>query len=193
LFVVDVETTGPNPFVHDPLMIALVPAENGEDPFVAYVKTPNPKWSDWATENFRGFEREWKAHAREPKRVVAALETYLKKMSRDGKATMVGHNVGFDMAFLRKLAHLAGKDEIAGVSHRALDTHTLLFLAFSKGGIPEHALTSDGAFDQFGVTFGPGQRHTALQDASATRELCGKLLAMLSLDASAANQFSREA
>ena len=184
LFVVDVETTGPDPFVHEPLMIAIVPAESAGDSFVAYIKTKNPKWSEWALENFRGFEGEWKKHAQDPKKVVAALEAYLKKMTNNGKATMVGHNVGFDMAFLRKLAHLAGQGSIAGVSHRALDTHTLLFLAFNKGGIPETALTSDGAFNQFGVTVPAGQRHTALQDAIATKELFGKLLNMLSLDMS---------
>ena len=188
LFVVDVETTGTNPFINDPLSLAIVPIDEPDEPFVAHVKTTNPRWSAYAEENFRNFEAEWKKQAEEPKKVVAALESYLKKRIGTEKATLVGHNVGFDLAFLRKLAFYCGQEEIVGLSHRTIDTHTLLFAAWKEGKLPETALGSDAAFKHFGIEFAAGTRHTALHDALATRVLFQHLLQLLSKDARAAAQ-----
>lgn len=185
LFVIDVETTGPNPVVHDPISIALVPLGNeNRDPFVANVITPAPVWTDYATENFKKFRDEWATSKRPAEQVAAALETYLSERLAGGTATLIGHNVGFDMAFLRKLAALAGRTDIAGVSHRAIDTHTLLYLGWLTGKLPESVLPSDGAFEYFHISVPAGMRHTALHDALATRELFLRLLEVLSIDTS---------
>ncbi len=185
LFVIDVETTGPNPVVHDPLSIALVPLGNESGvPFVANVTTPEPVWTDYAAENFKRFREEWAMSKRPAEEVVAALERYLSERVAGGPATLIGHNVGFDMAFLRKLAALAGRTDIAGVSHRAIDTHTLLYLGWLNGKLPESVLPSDGAFEYFRISVPAGKRHTALHDALATRELFLRLLEVLSIDTS---------
>ena len=188
MFVIDVETTGPNQFVHDPLALAIVPLDESGSPFVAYVRTPKQEWSDYAAKNFRNFKAEWRKQAREPQGVVADLESYLQERIGPQKAILIGHNVGFDAAFLKKLAFYCGKDEIAGLSHRTLDTHTLLFAAWKEGKLPESALSSDGAFEHFGIEFPDGARHTALHDALATRALFQQILKLLSKDARAAAQ-----
>lgn len=184
LFVIDVETTGPNPFIHDPLSIALVPIDERAESLELFVRTATPQWSSYARENFRSFEVQWEASAREPDLVVRSLQSYLKKWLGKDTAMLVGHNVGFDMAFLRKLAALAGREEIPGLSHRSIDTHTLLFAAHSEGKIPLEALSSDAAFAHFGINFEKGTRHTALHDATATRALFLQLLQLLSKNTS---------
>lgn len=183
LFVIDVETTGPNPVVHDPLAIALVPLGNESGvPFVANVVTPGPVWTDYAAENFKKFRDEWAASKRPAEQVAVALERYLSERLAGGAATLIGHNVGFDMAFLRKLAALAGRTDIAGISHRAIDTHTLLYVGWLAGKLPESVLSSDGAFEYLHIPFPAEKRHTALHDALATRELFLRLLDVLSID-----------
>jgi DNA polymerase III epsilon subunit-like protein len=189
--VIDVETTGPNPFFHDLLSLAIVPIDEPDEPFVAYLKTLSPKWAPYAAANFKSFEAEWKKQAKEPRKVVAALESYLRKRSGADKAMLIGHNVGFDFSFLRKLASYCGQEEIAGLSYRTIDTHTLLFVAWREGKLPESALGSDAAFKHFGIEFAPGGRHTALQDALATRTLFQQLLLLLARDThTAAQHFS---
>jgi hypothetical protein len=84
------------------------------------------------------------------------------------------------MAFLAKLAALAGQEGFAGLSHRSVDTHTLLFLLCLMGDIPSSALTSDGAFDYFGIRVPDEIRHTALGDALATSKLLLNLLPLVS-------------
>jgi DNA polymerase III subunit epsilon len=106
------------------------------------------------------------------------IEEYVRTTFGGEEVTLVGHNIGFDVAFLRKLAFEGGREQLAGISHRALDTHTLLYVLALENRIPVSATKSDGAFRHFGIQVPPSKRHTALEDARATRAL---LLAILDL------------
>jgi DNA polymerase III epsilon subunit-like protein len=179
LVSVDVEATGTNPFVHDLLAIALAPLDEEAEPLTAYVRVEDPTWTPFAKENFQRFADDWTREALPPEQVLEALEGYLENVGGAQSVTLVGHNVGFDMAFLRKLAASCGRDGIRGLSHRTLDSHTLLYAAWLRGEVPPEALSSDGAFAHFGIDV-PGRiRHTALYDALATRELFMRLLPVL--------------
>ena len=194
LFVIDVETTGPNPALHDPLSIALVPLDSERGaPFVANVVTASPVWTNHAADNFRKFKEEWSKTRHPAGEVADALEAYLSDQLAGGMATLIGHNVGFDMSFLRKLAALSGRTDIAGVSHRAIDTHTLLYIGWMSGKLPESVLPSDGAFEYFGISIPGSKRHTALHDALATRELFLRLLDVLSIDTSHVARLAEDA
>ncbi|MHB8160616.1 MAG: 3'-5' exonuclease [Thermoleophilia bacterium] len=181
LVIIDIETSGVNPFRHDPLAIGLVPLTEGVSPLVVYIRPETIKWSEEAKENFAKFETEWNTNALKPVDACTKIERYLSHVSNQGSVTTIGHNIGFDVAFLRKIAFLAGKDEISFMSHRVLDTHTMLYLLFLKGEIPSSALNSDGAFKFFGINIPDERRHTALGDALATRELVLKLLDLLQI------------
>jgi DNA polymerase-3 subunit epsilon len=179
LVVIDLETSGTNPFLHDVLTVGLVPLTEAAPPCVVHVRPKEIYWSRYAKENFARFSAAWESEAVSPIAACEAIEQYLSRVFRKEPVTAIGHNVGFDMAFLRKLAFLAGKEEIAGISHRALDTHTILYLLFLSGQIPSSALSSDGAFKYFDISVPKDARHTALGDALATRELFLRLLDML--------------
>ncbi|EXI78199.1 MAG: DNA polymerase III subunit epsilon [Candidatus Accumulibacter appositus] len=171
LVAIDVETSGTNPFRHDVLAVGLVPLNRELPSALVYVRPGATEWNDFARQNFERFSSEWEAGALVPHEACDAIEAYLAETFGGRTATPIGHNVGFDLAFLRRLAFLGGREQLDGLSHRAIDTHTLLYLLTVQGKIPEDAITSDGAFRYFGITVADRLRHTALGDATATSEL----------------------
>jgi DNA polymerase-3 subunit epsilon len=176
LVVVDIETTGTNPFCHDVLAIGLVPVAADRPATTVYIRQNHYVWSDYAGQLFGKYKSEWTAHAVQPSLACDAIEIYLKQTFGGNEVTPVGHNVAFDQVFIKKLAFLGGQERLAGLSHRAVDTHTLLYILYLQGRLPADALTSDGAFQYFGINVGDDSRHTALADAQATRELLLHLL-----------------
>jgi DNA polymerase III subunit epsilon len=175
LFVVDLETTGTSPFFHDVLAVGIVPLNSKIPGKVFYTRVDEGcLWTPFARANFEKFSAPWHRNAQSPETVCSDIEHYLSE-SCSGPATAIGHNVGFDIAFLRKLAFRAGRSDLAGFSHRALDTHTMLYLLYLKGLLPSSALTSDGAFQHFRISVPENARHTALADALATRDLVLRL------------------
>lgn len=177
LVVVDVETTGINPFKHDILSLALVPIMGDRPPFEIFIEVENPTWQATARQYFQSSWVTWRNTGRSASAVCSALESYIQE-HYGRRITLIGHNIGFDVAFLRQLAFRAGRDELPLVSHRFVDTHSLLFLLHILGAIPKEALSSSGAFDHFGITPAAGSRHTALGDARATRELFVQIVSM---------------
>lgn len=175
LLVVDLETSGINPFRHDVLAVGLVPLLERVAPAVIYVRPNEIQWSNYARRNFDKYVADWEAGAMPPSNACEAIERYLAQAFPGKQVTPVGHNIGFDVAFLRKLAFLGGRDELATISHRAVDTHTMLYLLFLKGRVPSSALSSEGAFYHFGIEVPEAARHTAIGDALATRELVLRL------------------
>lgn len=182
LVVVDVETTGDDPFVHDLLAVALVPVVGTTPPLEVFVKNLNPRWTECGEKNFQQFSAEWTLKAVAPAEAMQAIEKYLQRLLGSTKATLVGHNVAFDIAFLRKLADQTGHSYGRFISHRSLDTHTLLYLGSLEGRLPPSARTSDGAFKTLGISTSKGKRHTAIGDAVSTKELFLKLVALLSAE-----------
>ena len=174
--MVDLETSGVSPFAHEALTVALVPIDEGLEPITVYVRPRSISWTDYAWQNFQKFRAEWELAAVDPPAACTAIEEYVEMALGGARATLIGHNIAFDLAFLRKLAFEAGREELSCVSHRAIDTHSLLFVLSSMGRVPETALDSDGAFDYFGIALRLKDRHTALGDALATRELFLRLL-----------------
>lgn len=179
LYVVDVETSGDNPFIHDILSLALVPLAGDTEPLHVHIRQETIFWSKFAHENFLLTAEVWRARAVPPTEAMERVEQYLGGATHNARATLVGHNVGFDLAFLRKLAHQAQRDELANIAHRSVDTHTLLYLCYARGLVSEDALSSDGAFEAFGITLAPSARHTALGDAMATKALFLRLMGLL--------------
>lgn len=179
LVVIDLETSGINPFVNDVLAIGLVSVFEPEVKKTIYVKHLNLAWSDFALQNFTKFSSEWEKNAVDPITACFQIETFLSEAFSGRKAIAIGHNIGFDISFLRKIASQAKKSEIRYLSHRAIDTHTILYMLFLKGVLPQSATNSDGAFEYFGITIPEKDRHTALGDAIATRLLFLELLELI--------------
>lgn len=174
--VLDLETSGPNPFVHDVLSVAFVPLVEGKSSLSIFIRVEDIQWTEFSKQIFSDFSDEWELKAVDALEACATIENYLRENFDRKPVTVLGHNIGFDVAFLRKLAFLGGRSELKWLSHRAIDTHTLLYMLSLKKKIPAAALTSSGAFEFFDIHLSKGNRHTALGDAIATRSLFLKLL-----------------
>ncbi len=171
LVAVDVETSGLNPFNHQLLAVGLSPFGSSVAPTTIYVRHDNIVWSPQASRFFERYKADWEREAVESASAIRRIEAFFAKVSANRPAQLVGHNIAFDLSFLKQLASQGGKDELAGVSHRTLDTHTMLYLLNQLDLIPSAAMTSDGALKYFGVVVDDSKRHTALGDAIATRQL----------------------
>jgi DNA polymerase III subunit epsilon len=91
-----------------------------------------------------------------------------------GRPIIAGHNVQFDIGFIRKL--FAPDVLRRTVSHRVLDTMQVLCFLGHAGLIPPDIAKLDQAMAHFGITMPADKRHTALGDALVTAELYRRLL-----------------
>ena len=180
LVVIDTETSGTNPFEHEVLSIALSPLKKSIPKFEIYVRPKSINWTEYARQNFLNFQEKWNTLAKPPEIASQEVEDYIKKYFIDTPVILIGHNVGFDISFIRKLANSAGKEMIKGISHRSIDTHTILYYLYLTGKGPKESTSSDGAFKHFNIKLPPGQRHTAMGDALATERLFLKLISQVS-------------
>lgn len=82
---------------------------------------------------------------------------------------LAGHNVGFDIAYLKRLFRLGNSNVYSKLfSHRSLDTASVLKFLQLMGHIPSGKVSSDVLFQFCGVEIPPEHRHTALGDAVGT-------------------------
>lgn len=115
-------------------------------------------------------------HAYSVSRAEAAeqIRTFCQPM---GRPWLAGHNVQFDIGFVRRL--FTPEQLRATFSHRVLDTMQVLAYLGHSGKIPDGIGKLDQALAHFDITMPASQRHTALADALATAALYSSLLGVL--------------
>jgi polyribonucleotide nucleotidyltransferase len=151
--VVDVETTGTNPEVADLVEIAAVRVRDGQvvDRWSSYVDPGRPIFGN----QMHGITDA------DVKGAPGPAEAARRALEFVGEATMVGHSVGFDIAFLE--AALGDGTRIE--RGRYIDTLTL-----ARDGYPDLPSYSLGELSRFfGIPL--QQAHRALPDAEATASL----------------------
>lgn len=176
--ILDTETGGLDPWSHSLLSVGVVSGDGAHSAeiFVAepeIVITPH-------SESIHHISAAWLAkHGVHPEAACDAIDAFLAQCSRERPVMIAGHNIAFDIAFLRRLYHLADRPMPNTLSHRTLDTHTLLWSLAARDRLPAHACASDGAFAHFDIAPPEEARHTALGDALATRALLAHLLELI--------------
>lgn len=176
LVVVDLETTGNDPSLHDPISIAFAPFNRRHPDFQVSIKYTRSKWTDYARGAILPKMLDWPESALEPDLAYDKVSAYLRSVAPNQSITLVGHNIAFDIAFLRRLAQRCRRPFFSQISHRLVDTHSLLYVLHLLGRIPASALASDGAFQWAGLRLESKRRHTAVGDADATRTLFERLV-----------------
>jgi DNA polymerase III epsilon subunit-like protein len=176
LVVVDTETTGENPFIHEILSAAFLPIALEERLEVHVKVNDNASWTSYGRDLFSNFEEQWTADAVDAAEAVRRIEEFIQDNFQGEEINLVGHNVAFDRFFLARLASRAGATSIRGISHRTIDTYSLLTILQLLGRIPKSATSSSGAFSYFGIEVPKSQRHTAMGDAVATKQLFLRVL-----------------
>ena len=91
-----------------------------------------------------------------------------------GRVVLAGHNVGFDIGFLKRL--FAPGMWSFSFSHHQIDMMQILAFLGDCGIIPPGIGKLDQAIAYFGIQVPTGKRHTALGDALATAEVYTHLL-----------------
>jgi len=89
---------------------------------------------------------------------------------------LVGHNVAFDLGFIKRLYRLAGQDFHLDFRDRALDSCSILQFLMISGKVKGFRASADVLFESAGVEIAENDRHTAMGDALATAKSLDILL-----------------
>ena len=175
VLVIDTETGGLDPNHHSLLSLAMVSWDlKYQKEF--FVREANLVTNAQSME-INQIDLDWiKAHGKSPLCICEQIEDFLNQITVTRPLIMVGHNIAFDLSFIKRLYHLANRPFPSDLSHRSIDTHSLLWTLSHLGKIPANTCSSDQAFKFFDVSPPQHLRHTALGDAVATRHLLEKIL-----------------
>jgi DNA polymerase III epsilon subunit-like protein len=178
LLVIDTETGGLNPECHAILSLAAVVYHDAPEEHIHLViKDPEGLLSSSALA-VNGFtEERVNAEGVTPWEAVQRLKALLQKNDMRGRVTLVGHNLPFDVGFLRRLYRLAGEDFDAQFSHGGLDTKVAALLLEQAGRISMETASLIHAAPAVGVKV--TQAHDALSDALATAKALKRMLDLI--------------
>ena len=177
IIIIDTETGGLDPLTHSILSIGVV-SWDGQHREEIFILEPHLSTNPRSMAVNQIDLDQLKQEGCTPREACDRLEAFVNRISGGQPIIFAGHNIAFDLAFIRRLYQVSQRPLPTSFSHRSLDTHTLLWTLATLGDIPRSACSSDGAFRHFNVAPPERLRHTALGDALATREL---LLAILTL------------
>lgn len=180
LLFIDTETGGLDPDRHSLLSLGMVVWENLEvlDSQEILINDGRLDVTREALAiNRIDLEKHKLAAVSPPEAIRMILDFIGRHFSGQGKITLAGHNVQFDVAFLKSFFAANGKDFSQYFSHRIIDTSSILYYLYLSGRMKQKATSSDKAFELFEIHV--EGRHTALGDAMATAELFTKLLTVI--------------
>ena len=183
MLVFDTETGGTDPEIHSILSLGAVVWEDGRFGATFEVRIAEPQFVLTA----RAMEINKIDIVQHCKRAVAPAEAmqrfcvfleaaFPEQLASKDKIALVGHNVNFDVGFLKRLCRLAGIPFEKWFSHRQMDTAGILRFLTLAGKLHLTGAGSTEAFEYFGIEVALEERHTALGDAKATALLLNKLL-----------------
>ncbi len=173
VIIVDAETSGPDVFEND-LLSLYMSTLDGKHTLELYVKyKAELKWGSVAKRYFNIYKPQWEKNATGTDVAIKRINQYLDSINSD-TLFMAGHNVAFDLGFIRKLSRTAGVALSSKLSHRVIDTHSILALKVLQGKLPQYTLKPQGAAEYFGIK--SEQRHFAKDDAELIRDLLGALI-----------------
>lgn len=185
LFVIDTETGGIDPQAHSILSLAGVVWNDGRIEAELDLKIAEPTFS--VTAQALGVNRinlvDHAAGAFSPGEAGKQLSAFLRKhfseeLKSGAKVALAGHNVGFDIGFLRRLCRLGDVPFNDLFSHRSLDTSGILRFMSLAGRAPLQGAGLEEALQHFQIVVPGDLRHTALGDARGTAELLSNLIAL---------------
>lgn len=175
----DTETGGLNEFENSLLTVGLALWDNGTivDSLEVFISKEVYNVTDKAIEvNKIDLDNLRKIGCNE-KEAIEKIESFCYKHFKNERVVIAGHNVSFDIAFLKQLYRRNNNYNFyKRFSHRSIDTSAILKYLYFSGKLESDISNSDAAFKFFNIEFEEGKRHSALGDAIATAELFNKLI-----------------
>lgn len=179
MLVFDTETGGIDPMTNSILSLGAVVWDDGVlgAEFEVRIKEPTLSLTIEAMAINKIDLVEHAKTALPPVEAMKKLRNFLKKHFKgEPKIPLVGHNVAFDIGFLKRLCRLSDENYDALFSHRSTDTAGILRFMALAGRSNLSGAGLDEALAHFDVAVNGSLRHTALEDARATAVLLTKLV-----------------
>ena len=177
LLFIDTETGGINEKENSLLSIALICWENKKvlDKTEFFIKEKEYNVTEIAMKINQLDLEVVKKRGLEKQEVVEKINEFIKKNFNNEKAVLCGHNINFDIRFLKELYNKVGKDYEEFISYRSLDTASIFRFLSIVGKFNGAEVNSlDGAIKHFNLSF--DNRHTAMGDIEKTVEVFNNLI-----------------
>jgi len=185
LLIIDTETGGLDPAVQSILSIAAVVWNDGgiEDHYYTLVAEPEIVAEEGALKVNKLTVAQVQDEGVSPLAAFHGLQSMLQKHDMRTDVRLVGHNVAFDVGFLKRLLRLAGQEAAYRkmFSYRSLCTQTGALLLEQAGRIdlPGGSASLDALVKLWAIKLDRTDGHNALADAFATAGVLNKELAMI--------------
>jgi len=181
LLVIDTETGGFNPESHSILSLAALVYEDGKivSEFYTLICEGHVIVSEDAALKVNGLSLErLRANGVSPYDAWVTLTNMLTMhWPASSKIILAGHNVAFDIGFLKRLYRLACHDYSLRFSHRSLCTQSGALLLEQAGLLELPGGSSlEGVAKALGVPLDREGGHNALKDARATAQVLARMV-----------------
>lgn len=180
LLVVDTETSGLLPGVHSLLSIGLVvwngQIEESEEILVQCNGEIDPRAMEINRINLEEHEKVALPYFEAKTKFLGFLR---KNFNDTEKITIAGHNVNFDVSFLKVWFDCIGSDNKFSdiFNHRVLDTNSIGHFLYLANVMEKDSVKSlDALLKEFDVKIDEDKRHTALGDALGTAMLLSEMV-----------------
>ena len=180
LLFIDTETGGLNPEKHSLLSVGMVVWENMEiiDSQELLINDGILNVTEEALSINKIDLEKHRQSAISPLQAIQEIFQFINKyFPSEEKITLAGHNVHFDISFLRIFFSGNNRNFSKYFSHRIIDTSSILYYLYLTGHIKQKAISSDEAFELFDIK--AEGRHSALGDAIATAQLFSRLISLI--------------
>lgn len=183
LLLVDTETGGLDPVENSIFSVGMVIWKDGKitDSMSVVIKEPNGIVTSEAVK-INGLTRERiESTGVSPAEAVSKITAFCRKNGIKWGAEIGGHNVQFDVGFLKRLYKLAGVKY--PFSHRVVCTQSAAIFLRLAGYLDINNTGLDALCEKFGITIRMEgvASHDALEDVTATAHLLTALLDLLNI------------
>lgn len=179
MLVVDVETTGLNPYRNGILSIGAVNFKYPENYYYAEGRPQASVVLEKRALEINGFtEEELRALPKPMIEVMVEFYEWINQQPKDTPLIIGGHNVGFDIWFLRAEHERCGlKNSIVPFKYRGMDLHStaMAHYALKKGFMYPGDMPADYIQEKLGLPIEPSP-HNALNGAVFEAECFSRLL-----------------
>ena len=181
LLFIDTETGGINPQKHSLLSVGFVVWDIKEGVLYSneyYIRSGAYSVTSEAAKINHFDEARQNRLAVDPGLVISQLYELRSSYFQGYSAIpLAGHNICFDVQFIKQLFASCNRSYDKLFSHRLVDTHSILKYLSDCQLIPDSVDSSASAFNFFGIKV--DGRHSAIGDAMATAQLYSKLIDLI--------------